>query len=121
MTRQRVFPQLRITNWDRTRAFYVDGLGFAVLGEYRYELGFPVFATVSRDGLTLFLSEHAGDGSVGGAAYLVVGDVDALWEELRAKGVDVQRPEETPWGTREMTIVDPDGSQLRFGNPANAQ
>jgi uncharacterized glyoxalase superfamily protein PhnB len=90
-------------------------------GEHRYQPGFPVFATVSKDGLTLFLSEHSGDGAPGGAAYLVVDDVDALWEELRAKGIDVQRPEETPWGTREMTIVDPDGNQLRFGSPVNAQ
>ena len=28
--KQRVFPQLRMTNWQRTRAFYVDGLGFSV-------------------------------------------------------------------------------------------
>ena len=82
MVRQRVFPQLRMTNWDRTRAFYVDGLGVTVLGEHRYEPGFPVFATVTRNGLTLFLSEHSGDGSPGGAAYLVVDDVDALWEEI---------------------------------------
>ena len=55
---QRVTPQLRMTNWERTRAFYVDGLGFAVEWEHRFAPNFPVFAKVSRDGLALFLTEH---------------------------------------------------------------
>jgi hypothetical protein len=66
---QRVTPQLRSTNWARTRAFYEDGLGFRVEWEHRFEPGFPVFAQVSRDGLSLFLTEHSGDCQVGGAAY----------------------------------------------------
>ena len=41
---QRVFPQLRMTDWQRTRQFYIDGLGFAVDWEHRFEPGFPVFA-----------------------------------------------------------------------------
>jgi hypothetical protein len=50
-----------MTKWERTRAFYVDGLGFAVEWEHRFEPGFPVFTQVSRDGLALFLAEHEGD------------------------------------------------------------
>ena len=46
-------PQLRITSWDRSRAFYVDGLGFKVDWEHRFKPGFPVFTQVSRDGLCL--------------------------------------------------------------------
>jgi catechol 2,3-dioxygenase-like lactoylglutathione lyase family enzyme len=117
MPDQRVFPQLRMTSWDRTRTFYVDGLGFTVDGEHRYEPGLPVFARVSRDGLSLFLSEHRGDGALGGAAYLVIDDVDKFFEEIRARGITAPQPEESPWGTRELTVVDPDGNQLRFGSP----
>ncbi|HUP24423.1 MAG TPA: VOC family protein [Thermoanaerobaculia bacterium] len=113
--RQRVTPQLRSTNWARTRAFYEDGLGFRVLWEHRFEPGFPVFAEVSRDGLSPFLTEHAGDCQVGGAAYIVVGDLDGLYREIVAKGVPVaEPPEDTPWGTREMNVIDPDGNRLRF-------
>src|SRR6266511_2934743 len=50
---QRVFPQLRMTNWKRTRAFYVDGLGFNVDWEHQFEPGVPVFAQLTRDGLSL--------------------------------------------------------------------
>ncbi len=46
---QRVTPQLRSTNWAKTRTFYEDGLGFRVQWEHRFEPGFPVFAQVSRN------------------------------------------------------------------------
>ena len=113
---QRVTPQLRSTNWERTRAFYEDGLGFRVQWEHQFEPGFPVFAEVSRDGLSLFLTEHSGDCQVGGAAYILMDDLDAFYGEIRRRGIDVaERPEETPWGTREMSVIDPDGNRLRFG------
>jgi catechol 2,3-dioxygenase-like lactoylglutathione lyase family enzyme len=107
-----------MTNWDRSRAFYVNGLGFKVDWEHRFEPGFPVFAQVSRDGLSLFLTEHEGDCNVGGAAYVVVDDVDALFREIHGRDVNpVAPPEDAPWGRREMLVVDPDGNRLRFANP----
>jgi catechol 2,3-dioxygenase-like lactoylglutathione lyase family enzyme len=112
---QRVTPQLRSTNWERTRAFYEEGLGFRVEWEHQFEPGFPVFAQVSRDSLSLFLTEHAGDCQVGGAAYIIVDDVDALYQEITGRGVKVlEPPEEAPWGGREMSVLDPDGNRLRF-------
>jgi uncharacterized glyoxalase superfamily protein PhnB len=117
---QRVTPQLRMTNWDRTRAFYVDGLGFTVEWEHRFEPGLPVFAKVSRAGLALFLTEHAGDCQVGGAAYIVVDDVDALFQEITGRGIrPAEAPEDAPWGAREMLVSDPDGNRLRFASPSS--
>src|SRR5262245_32597251 len=114
---QRVTPQLRMTNWGRSRAFY-DALGFGVEWEHRFEPGLPVFAKVSRDGLALFLTEHTGDCKVGGAAYIVVDDVDALFREITARGIKpAEPPEDAPWGTREMLVIDPDDNRLRFANP----
>lgn len=115
---QRVFPQLRMTNWERTRAFYVDGLGFTVDWEHQFEPGFPVFAQLTRDGLSLFLTEHSGDCQRGGAAYFVVDDVDALFREIAGRGIQADEPpSDSPWGTREMSIVDADGNRLRFASP----
>lgn len=115
---QLVTPQLRSTNWERTRKFYEDGLGFRVRWTHQFEPHFPVFAEVARGPLALFLTEHAGDCEVGGAAYLIVDDVDAYYAELSARGVVVREPpEDSPWGTREMLVVDPDGNRLRFANP----
>jgi catechol 2,3-dioxygenase-like lactoylglutathione lyase family enzyme len=118
--RQRVFPQLRMTNWKRTRQFYADGLGFAVDWEHRFEPGFPVFAQVTREGLSLFLTEHSGDCQAGGAAYFIVDDVDALHAEIRDRGIQAEAPENTPWGTREMSLLDLDGNRLRFANPVTS-
>lgn len=111
-----------MTDWERTRAFYADGLGFSVDWEHRFEPGFPVFAQLTRDGLSLFLSEHAGECQVGGAAYFLADDVDALFEEIRARGIrPAEVPEDTPWHTGEMMVIDPDGNRLRFANRASAE
>jgi catechol 2,3-dioxygenase-like lactoylglutathione lyase family enzyme len=118
---QRVTPQLRSTDWSRTRRFYETGLGFRVDWEHQFEPGFPTFAQVTRDGLSLFLTEHEGDCAVRGAAYLIVDVLDAYYDEVRLRGVTVDEPpEDTPWGTREMCIADPDGNRLRFADARKA-
>jgi uncharacterized glyoxalase superfamily protein PhnB len=115
--RQTVTPQFRITDARRSAAFYVDGLGFALDWEHRFEPGFPVFMQVTRAGQTIFLTEHAGDCRVGGAAYFVVPDVDACYREFKARGVAPEEPPaDMPWGPREMVVADPDGNRLRFAS-----
>ena len=116
---EHVTPQLRITQWDRSRAFYVVGLGFHVDWEHRFEENFPVFAQLTRDGISIFLTEHEGDCKPGGAVYFVVTDINALHQEFTEQGLTPeQAPEATPWGTREMTIRDPDGNRLPFSSRA---
>jgi catechol 2,3-dioxygenase-like lactoylglutathione lyase family enzyme len=108
-----------MTNWSRTRTFYVDGLGFTVDWEHRFKPGFPVFAQLTRDGRSLFLTEHTGDCEVGGAAYFIVDDVDALFREIGGRGITpAEAPGDTEWHAREMTVVDPDGNKLRFSTAA---
>lgn len=63
---QQVVPALRITDYARSKACYVDGLGFHIDWEHRFEPHFPVFMQVTRDGLTFYLSEHAGIARLGG-------------------------------------------------------
>jgi len=112
---QRVVPALRITDYKRSKAFYTDGLGFSVEWEHRFEPHFPVFTSISRDGMEIFLSEHAGDCQVGGLVHFYVPDVDACYAELREKQIAVKEPpNESMDGMRDMTVVDPDGNQLRF-------
>lgn len=112
---QRVVPALRITDYARSRAFYNDGLGFAITGEHRFAPNYPVFMTISRDGMDVYLSEHEGDCQVGGLVHFYVPDVDAMYDEFRARGIAVREPpNESLEGMRDMTVVDPDGNQLRF-------
>ncbi len=112
---QQVVPAFRILEYARSKAFYVDGLGFRVDWEHRFGPDFPVFVQVSRDGLAFYLSEHAGDCEVGGLIHLYVPNVDDWYSELLGKGVSVEEaPNEGIEGLRMMTVVDPDGNQLRI-------
>ncbi|UXI66374.1 bleomycin resistance protein [Tahibacter amnicola] len=114
---QTVIPQLRMTDATRSLPFYIDGLGFKVDWEHRFEPGFPLFAQLTRRGQTIFLTEHTGDCAVGGAVYFIVPDTDELVRDVRQRGVlAIGDPEDMPWGTREVLITDPDGNRLRFAS-----
>ena len=77
---------------------------------------------LTREGQTIFLTEHAGDCKVGGAAYFVVPDVDACYRDFVARGVIPTEPPETAeWGAREMLVTDPDGNRLRFASPISSE
>ncbi len=111
---QNVFPTLRITDYEKSKSFYVDGLGFVIDWEHRFEPRFPVFMQITRDGLSLYLSEHEGDCRVGGLVHLYVPSVDEWYTDLQSRGVSVKEPpDESFKGLRDMTVVDPDGNQLR--------
>ncbi len=114
---QTVIPQLRVTNAELSLSFYVERLGFKVDWEHRFEPGFPLFAQLSRQGQTIFLTEHAGDCQVGGAVYFVVPDASQCLAEFEQKGVVPTNPlASTPWGAREFLLTDPDGNRLRFAS-----
>jgi Glyoxalase/Bleomycin resistance protein/Dioxygenase superfamily len=54
---------------------------------------------------------------VGGAVYFLVPDVDACYSAFLSRHVAFSKlPEDTPWGTREMLVIDPDGNRLRFAS-----
>ncbi len=115
LPQQRVMPTLRIASYAKSKTFYVEGLGFAIDWEHRFEPHFPVFMQVSRDGMAFFLSEHKGDCAFGGLVHLYVPDVDAWFAEFQRKGTAVQEPpNEGLQGLRSMTVVDPDGNKLQF-------
>lgn len=115
---QRVVPALRIMNYQRSKAFYVDQLGFRVEWEHRFEPCFPVFMAVVRDGMQIYLSEHKGDCQGGGLVHFVIEDVGAWHRELTARGVHTTEAPNNDLGFLNMTITDPDGNQLRFMEPS---
>lgn len=116
---QRVVPALRITDYERSKAYYVEMLGFAVEWEHRFEPGFPVFMSVVRDGMQLYLTQHSGDCQVGGLVHFLISDVDARYREFRERGAKVAEAPNNDLGFRNMTIIDPDGNQLRFMEPSS--
>jgi catechol 2,3-dioxygenase-like lactoylglutathione lyase family enzyme len=115
---QRVVPALRITNYQRSKTFYVEQLGFRVEWEHRFEPNFPVFMSLARDGMQIYLTEHRGDCQVGGLVHFVVEDVDAWFREFTTRGVKPTEPPNNDLGFLNMTVTDPDGNQLRFMEPS---
>lgn len=114
---QTVIPQLRMTDAAQSLTFYVDGLGFAVDWKHQFEPGYPLFIQLTRAGQTIFLTEHTGDCQVGGAVYFIVPDADRCFSEFTGRGITaIDPPHNTPWGTRESVVTDPDGNRLRFAS-----
>lgn len=123
---QNVVPALRITDYEQSKTFYVDGLGFTIDWEHRFKPHFPVFIQITRDDMTFYLSQHAGDCQVGGLIHFFVANVDDWYAEFQRKSVAIaEPPNEGIAGLRSMTVVDPDGNQLRFctltATPAHTQ
>jgi catechol 2,3-dioxygenase-like lactoylglutathione lyase family enzyme len=115
---QNVMPTLRITDYEKSKAFYVDGLGFRVDWEHRFEQHLPVFLKITRDTLSLYLSEHEGDCRVGGLVHLYVPDVDQWYSDIQEKRFQtLSIPTDQPWGNRDFRIADPDGNQLCICTP----
>jgi catechol 2,3-dioxygenase-like lactoylglutathione lyase family enzyme len=109
-------PILRIFSLEKAREFYLDFLGFKVDWEHRFEDDAPVYMQVSRDTLTLHLSEHHGDGTPGSIVYVYMKGVEALHRELNDKNYRHNHPGllQQEWGMLEMPVVDPFNNRIVF-------
>lgn len=107
---RKALPELPFDDVRAGVEYYQNVLGFHI-NYQQHDIG-----VMDRDDVTLLLitrtEQHKGIGS----AYLYVRDVDALYEELVAKGATVQAaPVSQPWGLREFALLDLAGNRIRFG------
>ena len=109
-------PILRIFDEAKAREFYVDFLGFDIEFEHRFEDGAPLYIGISKDGCILHLTEHHGDCSPGAAVRVETEGLDSYHTELVGKRYKYNRPDvhNMPWGSRDMTVVDPFGNKITF-------
>ena len=115
-------PILRIFSVEKAREFYIDYLGFKVEFEHRFGDNFPLYMGISRDGITLHLTEHHGDATPGSTVFITATGVDELRDELAAKDYRYLKPgvEITEWGTKVMQLTDPFGNRLRVSERMKA-
>jgi catechol 2,3-dioxygenase-like lactoylglutathione lyase family enzyme len=111
-------PILRMFDIEKTKAFYVDLLGFSVDFEHRFEANFPLFMQVSRGGLRLFLSEHHGDATPGSTAFIYMTGLEAFHAEISARGSHAGIEEGPVPGMRVLQVWDPVSNRLRFAERA---
>jgi catechol 2,3-dioxygenase-like lactoylglutathione lyase family enzyme len=91
---------------------------------YQHMLGFNInyaqddFAVMYRDDIRIILMARNEERPLMGACYVYVRDADALYEEYKAKSVNVQgEPVSQPWGLRDFSILDLEGNRIAFGQP----
>ena len=116
---ERAVPIFRIFSLEKAREFYLDFLGFKLDWEASFGPNFPLYMQVSRDGLAVRLSEHHGDATPGSHAYVTMTGVKGLHRELNEKNYRHNKPglQQQDWGTTELTVIDPFGNRITFGEP----
>ncbi|MCQ0988027.1 glyoxalase superfamily protein [Jiella marina] len=112
---EQAVPIIRIFDVAKADEFYLDFLGFTVDWDHRYGVNFPLYRQISRSGLRLHLSEHAGDATPGGNMCVYMTEIRDLHQELLAKDYRYMKPGIADEGTRlEMQVTDPFNNRIRF-------
>jgi lactoylglutathione lyase len=108
---------LMVEDQDRSLEFYTEKIGMEKVtdaemwpGARWLEVAAPgaetyIALTAARD----FPGATPGEG--GGGFTMAVEDVRQLYEELKAKGVDVEEPQDQRWSTV-LNFTDPDGHKI---------
>jgi catechol 2,3-dioxygenase-like lactoylglutathione lyase family enzyme len=119
-----IIPTVRCKCMEASIAFYTEILDFEwVDGDD--DKSDPSFSVLKREGDSLILSSHQGDGTFGQAIVVSTDDVEALCRKFRTRGLKTpgnpdapkevhEGPIDQSWGTREFYVKDPDGNTLRF-------
>jgi catechol 2,3-dioxygenase-like lactoylglutathione lyase family enzyme len=117
------FPQLAVSDLERSATWYQQILGFADVFTMRTPEGTPIVAHLRwctfGDVLLVPARDASGEPRGRGVTlYLSADDVDliaARASEHRVAPID--GPGDRPWNTREVTFADPDGYRLTFTAP----
>ena len=116
MTTEKIIPILRIFDLEKAKEFYVGWLGFHINWEHRFDENAPLYLEIERDGLTIHLSEHHGDGTPGTNVFVWVNGVKDFHKELIDKKYKYNRPglEKTFYGALSCKVIDPFHNQIIF-------
>lgn len=127
MSSETVNVRYMVSDVETAVAWYTEHLGFSVLSSYA-----PAFADVRRGALRLLLSgpkSSAGrpmpDGETPGPGgwnriHLIVDDLAAEVERLRAAGVQFRNEIVTGPGGSQILLVDPSGNFVELFQPADS-
>ena len=125
-----IIATVRCRRMDASIAFYTKILDFE-WSDGDDDKSDPSFSVLMREGDSLILSSHRGDGAFGQAIVVQTNDVEALFRKFRARGLKTpgnpvapkevhEGPIDQSWGTREFYVKDPDGNTLRFTQQLSA-
>ncbi len=121
-------PELSVSNFERSLAFYVDVLGFSI----RIKRENPDFVYLEQEHVHMMLEQISDEGWITGELEAPLGrgvnfqielsDLEPLVKRLQTHKVPLFRELKETWydigeklsGERELLLQDPDGYLLRF-------
>jgi catechol 2,3-dioxygenase-like lactoylglutathione lyase family enzyme len=106
-------PIFYVRDFNEAVRYYTEKLLFRKLWDWGEP---PTFGAVALDKVEIFFCE-GGQGHPGTWLSIFMEDVDCYYERIKALGAEViERPENYPWGMREMRVRDPNEHVIRFGH-----
>ena len=113
---------LRIFDVEKAKDFYCGFLGFDVQWEHHFDDESPAYIEVSRNGMTLHLSEHHGDCTPGSTVFVWMTGIEEFYKEVTSKAYKYNRPdlETTFYNARCVEVTDPFGNRIRFNERIEA-
>jgi uncharacterized glyoxalase superfamily protein PhnB len=107
-------PTLRILDYAKAIEFYIDYLGFNIDWEHRFGETDPIYMQLTKNGLTLHLSENKRF-QTGIIIFVESKGILEFEKELVSRNTSIiPKVEKTNWQTLQMEIEDPFGNLLRF-------
>jgi hypothetical protein len=111
-----IHPKLPMRNKRVTKEFYLNKLGFNVLGSTDFE----GYLMIEKDRIQIHFFEFKtlNPKENYGQVYIRTDNIEALYQALLDKKTPIHPngPLETkPWGQKEFSILDPDSNLLTFG------
>jgi uncharacterized glyoxalase superfamily protein PhnB len=115
-------PALTVNDLAASLRFYGEALGFTVEERWEEEgelKGVMLVAGTSHLGLSQddWAKGRDREKGVGFRIFAETAqDLDAIARRLREHGVEPDGPKDDPWGTRSLTVTDPDGFKLTLSS-----
>lgn len=119
-------PLIQVFDMPRALGFYRDLLGFEVVSDSG-KGDHSSWVWLRMDGADLMLNDQYEPGHVppeqpaervrwhkDTCLYFDCPDVDAAYEYLRSRGVELDPPRVAPYGMKQLYLLDPDGYSICF-------
>ena len=122
-TVRQLWPLLSVRDINRSLQFYRDQLGFALVGDDGTPDDPMSWCRLERGGSSIMLqqrveqSDREASWGRGVCFYFICDDVDAMFAELSARGLQLEAPRLAYYGMKQLFVPEPDGYQICFESP----
>jgi uncharacterized glyoxalase superfamily protein PhnB len=121
---QTIFPTLSFKDAKASIEWLERVLGAERVAVHEGDEGLVAHAEIRIGASTFMCSDARGGGKATppgvSTIYVVVPDADAAYERARAAGADPTEPTDLDYGSRDLSVIDPDGNTWALGTYAGA-